>query len=73
VEDRLYYGTSEENNGGNSKEVKEILKELDGGIHDKVSLIKMLIIKCSEADGNYKKIRQALNKGEPNVVDKLVV
>ena len=58
------------NNGGNSKEVKELLKELDSGIHDKISLIKMLIIKCSEADNNYKKIKTAINHGEVNNADK---
>eukprot|EP00347_Sterkiella_histriomuscorum_P023285 403335232 len=71
VEDNFYYG-NDGNNGGNSKEVREILKELDGGIHDKISLIKMLIIKCSEADSNYKKIKQAINKGEVNSAEKMV-
>lgn len=71
VEDRLYYGGDQsDNNGGNSKEVREILKELDSGIHDKISLIKMLIIKCSEADSNYKKIKLAINKGEVNTAEK---
>lgn len=73
IEDRLYYGgvaDFSDNNGGNSKEVKELLKELDSGIHDKISLIKMLIIKCSEADSNYKKIKFAINKGEVNNADK---
>ena len=52
--------------GNNSKEVREIIKELNGGIHDKVSLIKMLIIKCTEADANYKKIKHYINKADPN-------
>ncbi len=60
----------QENLGGNSKEVRELLKEIDSGIHDKVSLIKMLIIKCGEADQNYKKIRQNLSKGDLNSADK---
>jgi hypothetical protein len=42
---------------GNSREVRELLKELDSGIHDKLSLLKMLVIKCSDADSSYKKIR----------------
>jgi hypothetical protein len=32
----------------------------------------MLIIKCSEADSNYKKIKLALNKGEFTSADKMV-
>jgi hypothetical protein len=50
--------------------VRELLKELDSGIHDKVSLLKMLIIKCGEADSNYKKIRQYLIKGDINNAEK---
>lgn len=50
--------------------MREILKELDSGIHDKLSLIKMLIIKCSEADSNYKKIKIAINKGDPSNAEK---
>ena len=53
-----------------SKEVRELLKELNSGIHDKVTLLKMLILKCGEADGNYKKIKQSLNKGDVNVAEK---
>ena len=54
----------------NTKEMRDILKELNSGIHDKVSLIKMLIIKCTEADANYKKIKNCLNKADLNGVDK---
>jgi hypothetical protein len=46
------------------------LKELNTGIHDKVSLLKMLILKCGEADNNYKKIKQYLNKGDVNTAEK---
>lgn len=49
---------------GNSRVIKELIKELDSGIHDKVSLIKMLILKCGEADSSYKKIRQLHMKGD---------
>lgn len=47
-----------------TKEMRELLKELNSGIHDKVSLIKMLIIKCTEADSNYKKIKNCINKAD---------
>jgi hypothetical protein len=33
-----------------NKAVRTILKELDGGINDKVSLLKMIGIMCDEAD-----------------------
>ncbi len=56
--------------GGNSKEIREIIKELNSGIHDKVSLLKILIIKCTEADANYKKIKHFINKADPNNADK---
>lgn len=52
--------------------MKEIMKELNSGIHDKVSLIKMLIIKCTEADSNYKKIKNCLNKSDLNGAEKLL-
>lgn len=67
-EDRFYY--DQENLGGNSKKVRELLKELDSGIHDKLSLIKMLIIKCGEADGNYKKIKTYLIKDDIDNAEK---
>lgn len=61
---------ADQNASGNSREIREMLKELDTGIHDKLSLIKMLIIKCSDADSAYKKIKQALNKGDVNQAEK---
>lgn len=73
--DTNFYGEESQapvNQGGNSKEVREALKELDSGIHDKLSLIKMLIIKCSDADSNFKKIKKALSQGEYSTADKLV-
>jgi hypothetical protein len=55
---------------GNTKEVRELLRDLDEGIHDKVSLLKILILKCTEADSNYKKIRVCFNKGDINTAEK---
>lgn len=42
---------------GNSREVRELIRELDSGAHDKVALLKMIVIKCSDAENGYKKIR----------------
>lgn len=67
---RQEFGGTGQVNVQNTKEMKEILKELNSGIHDKVSLIKMLIIKCTEADSNYKKIKACLNKADLNAAEK---
>jgi len=47
-----------------NKAVRTILKELDGGINDKVSLLKMLVIKCGEADRKMNQLRQAIDHGD---------
>lgn len=59
-----------DNNGGNSKEVRDLLKELDQGVHSKVQILKMLTVKCSDADSTYKKIRQYLIKGDITQAEK---
>ena len=60
------------NNVGNSREVRGLLKELDEGIHDKVSLLKILVLKCNDADSLYKKMKQALSKSDVSVVVQLL-
>ena len=50
--------------------MRDLLKEIDSGIHDKVSLIKMLVIKCGEADANYKKIKTFLIKDDIDNAEK---
>ena len=45
-------------------DVKDLLKELNSGIHSKVSILKMIAVKCSEAESSYKKIRTLLVKGD---------
>ena len=32
----------------------------------------MLVLKCGEADSNYKKIKNSLNKGDVNTAEKIV-
>ena len=54
----------------NSRELRDLMKELDGGIHDKVSLLKMLAVKCTDADTSYKKIRHHLIKGDVTQAEK---
>ena len=50
--------------------MKDIIKELNKGIHSKVSLIKIIILKCGDAASNYKKIRDYINKGDVNGAEK---
>jgi hypothetical protein len=39
------------------------LRELDTGIADKISLLKMLVIKCDEADQSFNRLRFAISNG----------
>ena len=55
-----------------SKAIRESLKELDNGIGEKMSLLKMLVIKCDEADQNYNRLRNYINYGELENADKYV-
>ena len=53
-----------------TREIKDVLKELESGVHDKVSMLKMVAVKCGEADSSYKKIRQLLVKGDVTQAEK---
>ena len=53
-----------------NRAIRQYLKELDKGIGDKMSLLKMLVIKCDEADQNFNRLRQAVNYGEMDSVDR---
>lgn len=55
---------------GQSKEIRELIKELDKGIGDKVNLMKMVILKCGDAANSYKKIKTLVNKGDVNSIEK---
>ena len=37
--------------------IRKHMRDLDTGIADKVSLMKMLVIKCDEADQNFNRLR----------------
>jgi hypothetical protein len=65
------YGDENDVRGvGHSKEVRELLKDLDNGISDKVNLLKMILLKCGDASSNYKKVRGLMNKGDINSAEK---
>ena len=53
-----------------SRAIRESLKELDNGIGEKSSLLKMLVIKCDEADQNYNRLRNYINFGELENADR---
>jgi len=55
-----------------SKAIRESLKELDNGIGEKMSLLKMLVIKCDEADQNYNRLRNYINFGELENADRVL-
>ena len=47
-----------------NRAIRQHLKDLDSGIGDKISLLKMLVIKCDEADANFNRLRNSINYGE---------
>ena len=57
---------------GSNRVMRQYLKELDGGIGDKMSLLKMLVIKCDEADQNFNRLRSAISFGEMESADRYV-
>lgn len=70
---RLNFGSPAKDKApDNTHEVREMLKMLDGGVHDKVQMLKSLASKCSEADVTYKKIRQHMIKGDITQAERLV-
>ena len=54
---------SDEGGLGGNRAVRQYLKDLDKGIGDKMSLLKMLVIKCDETDQNFNRLRSAINFG----------
>jgi hypothetical protein len=48
----------------------KLLKDLDQGVADQVSLLKMLVIKKEEADQSYNRLRGSLNNGHMDQADR---
>jgi hypothetical protein len=72
---RLNFGSPAPNdraNTSNAVDVKDLLKELNAGVHEKVSMLKMLAVKCGEAETSYKKIRTCLLKGDATQAERVV-
>jgi hypothetical protein len=63
-------GKNENESLSSNRAIRQFLKDLDRGIGDKMSLLKMLVIKCDEADQNFNRLRNAINFGEIESADR---
>ena len=50
--------------------IRQCLRDLDKGIADKQSLIKMMVLKSDEADQNYNRLRNCIDNGQLDQADK---
>lgn len=53
-----------------SKQIRQALQDLDQGFGDKLTLLKMLVMRCDEAEANYMRLRNCINHGEVANADK---
>ena len=53
-----------------SRAIRQALKDIDMGFGDKMTLMKMLVMRCDEADQNYNRLRNCINHGEVANADK---
>lgn len=53
-----------------SREIRDLIKQLNAGISDRDSLLKMLLIKCSDADQSYKQAKVEINRGNTSDVER---
>lgn len=60
------------NFGDLSGEVSSLLSQLNQAAGNKMSLIKMQVIKCDENSNNFKWMRQSFNRGDLNEADRLM-
>jgi hypothetical protein len=50
--------------------IRKHLRDLDSGVADKISLLKMLVIKSDEADQNFNRLRQSIGLGQLDAADR---
>ena len=55
-----------------SKEVSHYLSSLSTGASNKLSLIKMQVLKCDEYNNNYKRMRTCFNHGDIDEADRIL-
>jgi hypothetical protein len=65
-------GYDNTNFGDLSGEVSSLLSQLSQASGNKMSLIKMQVIKCDENSNNFKRMRQSFNRGDLNEADRLM-
>jgi hypothetical protein len=53
-----------------NNQMRKLIRDLDNGVADKISLMKMLVIKGDEADRNFNRLRSCLNDGQADAVDR---
>ena len=67
-----YEGAPDANYGDVSKEVSHYLSQLSTSSGNKMSLIKMQVIKCDENSAHFKKMRQCFNHGDIDEADRIL-
>ena len=50
--------------------IRKHLRDLDSGVADKISLLKMLVIKSDEADQNLNRLRTCINHGQIDAAER---
>lgn len=61
-----------QNFGDLSPEISSLLSALSSASSNKMSLIKMQVIKCDESTNNFKRMRQSFNMGNLDEADRLM-
>ena len=54
---------SQEKAGAQHNAIKRQIKELDSGVADRTSLLKMLVLRCDEANSHFDHLKSMLQKG----------
>ena len=65
-------GYDNANFGDLSGEVSSLLSQLNQASGNKMSLIKMQVIKCDENSNNFKRMRQCFNRGDLNEAERFM-
>ena len=60
------------NNSDLSKEISHYLSNLSTASSNKMSLIKMQVIKCDENTNNFKRMRNCFNHGDLDEADRIM-
>ena len=50
--------------------VKKLLRDLDNGVAEKITLMQMLVHKCDETDSSISRLQNAINNGSMDTVER---